>query len=151
RKGDIMKKDINNTLDKVNYIRWTNKAINAKNDIARSFFEFSIILKQIKDNGFYDYKYNNFKEYCDNEIKIDWRTAYDYVKIADFVIKNNKVLSLEKAGLLGHKKLKLLSQKLTNIEEKYRQEILRQINEKESFTKLKERLENNLKTLIKTY
>jgi len=108
-----MAKDLSPSIDKVNYSRWTNKAKNAKNDIARAFLEFASILKQIKDNGYYDYKFDNFKEYCESELQIAWQTAYDYVKIADFVFENKQTLNLEKAGLLGHKKLKLLAQKLS--------------------------------------
>lgn len=142
-----MKRNLPTTSDKVNYNRWTNKAINAKNDIARTFFAFAHILKQIKDNGFYDIKYDNFREYCENEIGIDWRTAYDYVKNAEFVERNQETLSLDKAGLLGHKKLKLLSQKLSHIEDKYRIAILRKIDENKSFTQLKGQLEKTLDKL----
>ena len=142
-----MNEDLSSSIDKVNFTRWTNKAINAKNDIARAFFEFALILKQIKDSGHYDYKYNNFKDYCDSELNIDTSTAYDYIKIADFVVSNNDVLSIEKAQLLGHKKLKLLAQKLNKIEDKYRKSILKNVSENESFTVLKEKVEKWLTKL----
>ena len=58
-----MKRNLTTTSEKVNYHRWTNKAINAKNDIARTFFAFAHILKKIKDYGYYDIKYDNFREY----------------------------------------------------------------------------------------
>ena len=69
------------------------------------------------------------------------------MKIAEFVEQNRSILSLEKAGLLGHKKLKLLAQKLSRVEDKYRKAILRKIDEKESFTQLKGQLEKTLDKL----
>ena len=98
-----MAKDLSTEIDKVRYQRWTNRANNAKNDIARAFFEFAFTLRQIKENGYYDYKYDNFKDYSEFELQLDWRTAYDYVKIADFIIDNHNYLTTEKAGLLGIK------------------------------------------------
>lgn len=139
-----MEKVLSTELDKVRYQRWTNRANNAKNDIARAFFEFAFTLKEIKDNGYYDYKYSNFKDYCDKELKIDWRTAYDYVKIADFVIRNNNYLSTEQAGILGHKKLKLLSQKLAKLENEQRITILQSVESHETFTQLKKKIELKL-------
>ncbi|UCB45462.1 MAG: hypothetical protein JSV25_14835 [Spirochaetota bacterium] len=123
-----MTKDLRTEIDKVRCQRWTNRANNAKNDIARAFFEFAFTLKQIKDNGYYDYKYDNFKDYSEFELQLDWRTAYDYVKIADFVIDNHNYLTTEKAGLLGHKKLKLLAQKLSKLEKQHRSAILSSID-----------------------
>lgn len=141
-----MARELGTQADKVVYLRWTNRALNAKRDIARSFFELAYTLKQIKDAGYYDYEYDNFKDYCSSELQIDWRTAYDYVKIADFVEQNRAVLSQDKAGLLGHKKLKLLSQKLSHLEQRQREEILRGIEERETFTQLKLRIEAKLST-----
>ncbi len=142
-----MGKVLGTELDKVRYQRWTNRANNAKNEIARAFFEFAFTLKEIKDNGYYDYKYGNFKDYCDNELKLDWRTAYDYVKISDFVINNPKYLTTEEAGILGHKKLKLLAQKLSKLENRQRNEILKSIDAQETFTQLKQKIELKLEML----
>ena len=125
----------------MNYDRWTNKARNAKGDIARAFLAFAYILKEIKDNSYHDYKYENFRQFCEEEVEIDWRTAYDYIKIADFVDDNKAYLKVEKAELLGHKKLKLLSQKLSKIEESYRRAVLKNINSNDSYGKIKEKIE----------
>jgi len=140
-----MDSEYSSTLERVNYSRWTNRARNAKHEIARAFLTYAFILKEIRDNAYFEYQFSNFREYCGVELEIDWRTAYDYIKIADFVEDNKKYLKLEQAELLGHKKLKLLSQKLSRVEEKYRKAILKNINEKESFIKIKEKIEVSLK------
>ncbi|HMB00436.1 MAG TPA: hypothetical protein VKS21_05560 [Spirochaetota bacterium] len=142
-----MKKDIVSAKEKVNFQRWTNKAINAKKDIARAFFNFALILREIKEQGYYDVKYKNFKNYCENEIDIKWQTAYDYVKIANFVVENKDCINQKKALVLGHKKLKLLSQKLSKIEAKFRKAILKKISEDDSFTSLKNKVEKTLKKI----
>jgi len=140
-----MDSEYSSTLERVNYNRWTNRARNAKHEISRAFLTYAFILKEIRDNAYFEYQFSNFREYCGFELEIDWRTAYDYIKIADFVEDNKKYLKLEQAELLGHKKLKLLSQKLSRVEEKYRKVILKNINEKDSFIKIKEKLEVSLK------
>jgi hypothetical protein len=136
-----MTEEYTSVIDRVNYSRWTNKAKNAKSEIARAFLSFACILKEIKDNSYHEYRFENFKSYCEDELEIDWRTAYDYIKIADFVYENKDYLKIEKAELLGHKKLKLLSQKLSKREVKYRRVILKNINENDSYGKIKEIIE----------
>ncbi|MDM7987259.1 MAG: hypothetical protein QUS13_08000 [Smithella sp.] len=136
-----MAEEYSSTLDRVNYNRWTNKAKNAKSEIARAFLAFAFILKEIKENSYHEFKYNNFRQFCDEELGIDWRSAYDYIKIADFVEDNKNYLSVEKAELLGHKKLKLLSQKLSAREVKFRKAILKNIHESDSYMKIKEKIE----------
>jgi len=145
-----MKNDLISSKDKVTYERWTNKAKNAQTEIGRVFLNFALILKEIKDKGIYSTKYNNFKDYMVNEINLDWRTGYDYIKIADFVQQNIEIITKEKAISLGHKKLKLLSQKLSKLETKFRKAILTKINEEDSYIIIKEKLENTIKKISQT-
>ena len=139
-----MAKDITSGKERVLFERFTNMAVNAHKEIGRAFFNFAYILKTIKDKGYFDVKYPNFKEYCEGELRIDWRTAYDYVKIADFVETNKEVIGKGKAEALGHKKLKLLSQKLSDIEAGVRKSILKKIDENESFTQIRDKIEKLL-------
>ncbi len=142
-----MSKEIESSHDKVQYSRLTNKAINAKMEISKAFLNLAFVLKEIKDTGIYGLEFNNFKNYCEEKINIDWRTAYDYVKIADFIIENRNELNEESAEILGHKKLKYLTQKLSKIEDQFRKAILKKINTKDSFIVLKEKVDNILKRI----
>ena len=142
-----MKKEIESTYDKVYYSRLTNNVINAKKEIALAFLNLAFILKEIKDSKIYGVEFNNFKDYCENKIDIDWRTAYDYVKISDFVTKNKDVLTENTARRFGHKKLKLLTQKLSKIEVKIRKAILKKISYKDSYMTLKEKVSLILKKI----
>jgi hypothetical protein len=136
-----MNRDLVSQTDLVKFERINNQAINAFRNINRAFLNFAIILLKIKNTAIYDIKYNNFKEYCDNELEIDYKTALDYTKVGDFVFNNIKYLDRDRAEILGYKKLKLLSQKLSILEENKRHKILSLINEQESYTVLKERLD----------
>ena len=135
-----MENEYASTLDKVNFSRWTNKAKNAKQDIARAFLSFAFILKEIFDNSYFDFKYNTWKDYCVNELEITVSTSYDYIKIARFVEDNKRYLAIEKAEVLGHRKLKMLTQKLSGVEIKYRKVVLKNIKENDPLPKIKEKI-----------
>ena len=136
--------DLDDIIDlsrtKVKFNHHKNRVLNTKTGIFNSIIALGKELQIVKDNGFYRPYYNNFRNYCTNEIDIPWQTAYDYIKIYIFVEKNKEVLPIEIAKTIGHRSLKLLVQKLSKIEVTQRNLILQSITEYEHYDSIKNRI-----------
>lgn len=78
-------------------------------------------LKEMRDNKLYkELKYQNFEEYCEKEVGIKWRQAYNYISIAE----NFSQDSLQSIAKIGTTKLALLAK----LDEPQREEIQQKVD-----------------------
>lgn len=99
-----------------------NQHIKAHAQIAQeSLYEVCKGLKEMRDNKLYkELNYQNFEEYCEKEVGIKWRQAYNYISIAE----NFSQDSLQSIAKIGTTKLSLLAK----LDEPQREEIQQKVN-----------------------
>jgi hypothetical protein len=61
-----------------------------RKEFETSGYKFGVILNAIKRTGAYKAKYNNFSEYCKNDLEIHGSTGYSFIKAA-FLIEKYKL------------------------------------------------------------
>ena len=106
-----------------------NNHIKAHAQIAQeSLYEVCKSLKEMRDNKLYkELNYQNFEEYCEKEVEIKWRQAYNYISIAE----NFSQDSLQSIAKIGTTKLSLLAK----LDEPQREEIQQKLNISEASVK----------------
>ncbi len=84
-----------------------NNHIKAHAQIAQeSLYEVCKGLKEMRDNKLYkQLEYSNFEKYCEQEVGIKWRQAYNYISIAESFSQD----SLQSIAKIGTTKLALLA------------------------------------------
>lgn len=104
-----------------------NKHIKANAQIAQeSLYEVCKGLKEMRDDKLYkELNYKNFEDYCEQEVGIKWRQAYNYISIAESFSED----FLQSIAKIGTTKLSLLAK----LDEPQREEI-QQTTDLESVT-----------------
>lgn len=117
----------------------------------KNLYDMCVMLKQMRDDKLYkELGYSNFEDYCENEVGMKWRNAYNYISIVEKIPSQN----LQSIAKIGMTKLSLLA----SLSESQQEEIQQTVNlEETSVRELKaecdrlkaanKKAESNLKSL----
>ena len=117
----------------------------------KNLYDMCVMLKQMRDDKLYkELGYANFEDYCENEVGMKWRNAYNYISIVEKIPSQN----LQSIAKIGMTKLSLLA----SLSESQQEEIQQTVNlEETSVRELKaecdrlkaanKKAESNLKSL----
>ena len=91
----------------------------------KNLYDMCVMLKQMRDDKLYkELGYANFEDYCENEVGMKWRNAYNYISIVEKIPSQN----LQSIAKIGMTKLSLLA----SLSESQQEEIQQTVNLEET-------------------
>lgn len=91
----------------------------------KNLYDMCVMLKQMRDDKLYkELGYANFEDYCENEVGMKWRNAYNYISIVEKIPSQN----LQSIAKIGMTKLSLLA----SLSEVQQEEIQQNVNLEET-------------------
>ncbi len=135
RNDHLLDKQDKNDLKE--YDALIRKTLNAKRKIEDGFLDLAESIFEIHHKKIYKLKYKTFGEFCEEELGFSRQTIYVYISILKLIANYPNYFSREKTIEFGHKKMRYITEGISEIDKK--------VSDQEQKEKLKKDIFDSIK------